>query len=55
MLKKLLIVLYSVFFLAFSANAGSDNELKLEKNSKQVKECFENLNKIGRASCRERV
>ena len=46
MLKKLLIVSISVFFLAFNVNAGSDNELKLKNNSKPVKDCFENLNKL---------
>ena len=45
MLKKLSIVLISVFLLTFNANAGSDGELKLEKQPKKVKDCFENLNR----------
>ena len=36
MLKKLSIILISVFLLTFNANAGSDGELKLEKQPKKV-------------------
>ena len=45
MLKKLSIILITVFLLTMNANAGSDGELKLEKEPKQVKDCFKNLNK----------
>ena len=42
MFKKLLIILAS-FLIAFSASAGSDGDLTLNKNKeKQVKDCFEN-------------
>ena len=46
MFKKLIITTISVFLLAFSANAGSDGELKLNENQpNEVKDCFENLNR----------
>ena len=45
MVKKILIVLLSVFLLMLNAHAGSDGELKLKKQPKKVKDCFENLNR----------
>ena len=46
MFKKLAITLISVFLLAFNANAGSDNELKINKEQpKEIKDCFEKLNR----------
>ena len=47
-MKKLLITIISILFLTFSANAGSDGELSLKKNTKseEVKDCFEKLNRI---------
>ena len=45
MLKKLPIILISIFLLTLNANAGSDGDLKLEKKPKKVKDCFEGLNK----------
>ncbi len=45
MFKKLSIILISVFLLTFNANAGSDGNLKLEKDQKKIKDCFEKLNK----------
>ena len=48
MLKKLTILLLSLFLIAFNANAGSDGELILEKNKSQIqntKDCFEKLNR----------
>ena len=45
MLKKLSIVLVSVFLLVFNANAGSDGNLNLEKDQKKIKDCFEKLNR----------
>jgi len=46
MFKKLLITIITIFLLAFSANAGSDGELKLNENRpNEVKDCFENLNR----------
>ena len=45
MLKKLSVILLSVFLLTLNAHAGSDGELKLEKQPKKVKDCFENLNR----------
>ena len=46
MLKKLSIILISVFLLTLNANAGSDGELGLGKQPKKVKDCFENLNRV---------
>ena len=46
MLKKLSIIIISIFLLAFNANAGSDGELALKKNQPQeIKDCFERLNR----------
>ena len=46
MLKKLTITIISIFLLAFNANAGSDGELVLKKDSPQkIKDCFEKLNR----------
>ena len=45
MLKKLSIFLFSFFLLTLNAYAGSDGELKIEKQPKKVKDCFENLNR----------
>ena len=46
MFKKLIITVISVFLLAFNANAGSNNELTLNKNQpKEIKDCFEKLNR----------
>ena len=45
MIKKLSVIIVSIFLLAFNANAGSDGELKLDKKPKKVKDCFENLNR----------
>ena len=45
MLKKLSVILLSVFLLTLNANAGSDGELKLEKQPKKVKDCSENFNR----------
>ena len=45
MFKKLIIILASLL-IAFSASAGSDGDLTLNKNEeKQVKDCFEKLNR----------
>ena len=43
MLKKVTILLFSIFLFAFNANAGSDGELALEKNKSETlntKDCF---------------
>ena len=45
MLRKLSIILFSFFLLTLNAYAGSDGELKVEKQPKKVKDCFENLNR----------
>ena len=48
MLKKLAILLFSLFLIAFNANAGSDGELVLKKNKSEAqntKDCFEKLNR----------
>ncbi len=47
MFKKLIITLICVLSLAFSANAGSDGELNLKKENetKEIKDCFERLNR----------
>ena len=46
MFKKLAITLISISLLAFNANAGSDNELKINKEQpKEIKDCFEKLNR----------
>ena len=49
MLKKLTILLFSLFLIAFNANAGSDGELALKKNKSEAqdtKDCFEKLNRV---------
>ena len=46
MFRKFTLIIISIFFLAFNANAGSDGELILKKNQpSEVKDCFENLNR----------
>ena len=47
MLKKLLICTTLIFLVALNANAGSDGELTLNKGkeTKEVKDCFEKLNR----------
>ena len=46
MLKKLAIIIFSVFIFALNANAGSDGDLSLKQNDpKEVNDCFENLNR----------
>ena len=46
MFRKLIVVVFSVFVLAFNANAGSDGDLILKKNRPaEVKDCFEDLNR----------
>ena len=48
MLKKLTILIFSLFLIAFNANAGSDGELALKKNKSEAqntKDCFEKLNR----------
>ena len=46
MLRKITIILISLFFLTINANAGSDGKLELENNQKkQTKDCFEKLNR----------
>ncbi len=47
MLKKLTIIVISIFLLSFNANAGSDGNLKLKKENqtKEIKDCFEKLNR----------
>ena len=49
MLKKLAIIIITAILLSVSANAGSDGELTLKKNSskdvKETKDCFEKLNR----------
>ena len=47
MLKKLAIIFVSTFLLSWGANAGSDGDLKLNKENqtKEVKDCFEKLNR----------
>jgi len=46
MLKKLTVIIITVFLFAFNANAGSDNELTINKDQpKEIKDCFEKLNR----------
>ena len=47
MIRKLIILMISVSLITFSANAGSDGELALkkEKQPKEIKDCFEKLNR----------
>ena len=45
-MNKILITTLITFIVTFSANAGSDGKNELSKNNpKQVKDCFENLNR----------
>ena len=46
MLRKLTIIIISIFLLTFNANAGSDGELSLKKERpEEIKDCFEKLNR----------
>ena len=48
MLKKLTILLFSIFLITFNANAGSDGKLTLKENKSEAqntKDCFEKLNR----------
>ena len=46
MFKKFIILIISVFLVTFNATAGSDNELKVNKEQpKEIKDCFEKLNR----------
>ena len=46
MFRKLVIIFISILLFAYNANAGSDNELELNKNQpKEIKDCFEKLNR----------
>ena len=46
MLRKLILITFSVILLTFSANAGSDGELTSNKNKpEEIKDCFEKLNR----------
>ena len=46
MLRKLIIILISILLNVINANAGSDGELTLnENNPKEIKDCFEKLNR----------
>ena len=46
MLKNLIIIIFSFFLLSLNANAGSDNDLTLNKDQpSEVKDCFEKLNR----------
>ena len=47
MLKKLIIAPICIFLFVFNAYAGSDGELILKKKeaSKEIKDCFEKLNR----------
>ena len=45
-MKKILITTLLAFIVTFNVNAGTDGEKKLSKNNpKQVKDCFETLNR----------
>ena len=45
-MRKLILITVTIFLLAFSANAGSNGELKLEQNKQaEIKDCFEKLNR----------
>ena len=47
MLKKLTIIIISIFLLAFNTYAGSDGELALTKNQpEKIRDCFEKLNRV---------
>tara|TARA_X000000368_G_scaffold311873_1_gene249677 strand:- start:405 stop:1199 length:795 start_codon:yes stop_codon:yes gene_type:complete len=46
MLRKLIIIIFSVLLISFNAIAGSDGNLSLNTNeTKKVKDCFEKLNR----------
>ena len=47
MLKKILLLIIPIFLLTFNVQAASDGELNLNKDeeSKQIKDCFEKLNR----------
>ena len=46
MFKKLPVIIITIFLFAFNANAGSDNELTINKDQpKEIKDCFEKLNR----------
>ena len=46
MFKKFITICITVFFITLNAQAGSDGELALKKNEqKEIKDCFENLNR----------
>ena len=46
MFKKFFIIYISVFLITLNAQAGSDGDLSLKNNNqKEVKDCFENLNR----------
>ena len=46
MFKKFFIICISVFLITLNAQAGSDGDLSLKNdNQKEVKDCFENLNR----------
>ena len=46
MFRKLVIIIVSLFLLAYNANAGSDGQLNLEtKQIERSKDCFEKLNR----------
>ena len=45
-MRKLILITVTIFLLAFSANAGSNGELKIEQNKQaEIKDCFEKLNR----------
>ena len=48
MLKKILLIIITVFLLSFNANASSDGDLKLKNDdkTKEIKDCSEKLNRI---------
>ena len=46
MFRKVLVIIVSVFLVAFNASAGSDGDLSLKKNKpEKVRDCFEKLNR----------
>ena len=46
MFRKLILIIVSILFFTFNANAGSDGDLVLKKNQPtEIKDCFENLNR----------
>ena len=46
MMKKITILIISVFLISFNAYAGSDGEVNLKKEeSKEIRDCFEKLNR----------